>query len=194
MKKILIIEDDFYISKLYNRTFTLSGFQVDTAMSGKEALEKGKTNSYDVMLLDVMLGDTTGLEVLQTFRDPAHPAKSTPVFLSTNRGEDEIIKRGFELGMEGYFFKSQYVPQDIVTEINAFFSRQEQGTTAPDAVQPSSPAPIASSAPASVASVPMPPPPSSPVPVPPVVSPVPPPVSPSAPTPTSVSPAASSTS
>ncbi len=139
MKKIFIVEDDFYISKLYQRTFTLAGFAVDTATSGKMALEKSQTGTYDVILLDVMLGDMSGLDVLKLWRAPDHRCQTTPVFLSTNRGEDAIVKQGFTLGMEGYFYKSQYVPQDIVNEINAFFSRQEDGSAegaAPSAAVP----------------------------------------------------------
>lgn len=124
MKKILIVEDDFYISKLYQRTFTLAGFTVDTAMSGNQALEKSQTETYDVIMLDVMLGDMSGLDVLKLWRAPDHRFKSIPVFLSTNRGEDTIVKQGFAIGMEGYFYKSQYVPQDLVNEINSYFSRQ----------------------------------------------------------------------
>lgn len=155
MKKILVVEDDFYISKLYQRTFTLAGFTVDVAVSGKQALEKSQTETYDVILLDVMLGDMSGLDVLKLWRAPDHRFKSTPVFLSTNRGEDTVVKQGFALGMEGYFYKSQYVPQDLVNEINSFFSKQ--GETSPGTLQPdagaSAPSVVVSAAAASAVSV-----------------------------------------
>ena len=154
-------------------------------MSGKEALEKSKTGTYDVVLLDVMLGDMSGLDVLKIWRGPNHPFRTTPVFLSTNRGEDTIVKQGFALGMEGYFYKSQYVPEDLVKEINIFFSKQEGETPAGVTNPPPAPADTPANPPAPVK-------PLAPVPIisDPIAPPSPAPSPPVAPPPTASSPAA----
>jgi len=130
MKKILIVEDDFYIRDIYSKNFSQSGYSIDVAVDGEEAIEKVKTNSYDLILLDIMLPKKTGIEVLRSYRDPRSPVKNTPVFIITNLGQEDIIKEAFKIGADGYLIKAQLTPKDIVGEINNFFAEQEKLTAA----------------------------------------------------------------
>jgi CheY-like chemotaxis protein len=122
MKKILIAEDDFFIRDIYSKVFSLSNFEVTVAVDGLDALEKMKTQPFDMILLDIMMPKMTGIDVLKSLRALDSPFKDTPVFIITNLGQQNIIEEAFKIGMDGYILKSQVTPQQIVDEVNNFFS------------------------------------------------------------------------
>lgn len=126
MKKILLIEDDFFIRDIYTKSFTNAGYSVDIAIDGHEALEKVKTSAYDIILLDIMLPKITGIDVLRSFRAPNSPVENIPIFLLTNLGQDDIIKEAFKIGADGYLLKAHLKPQEIVGEINSFFAEKDK--------------------------------------------------------------------
>ncbi len=125
MKKILIAEDDFFIRDIYSRVFSLSGYEVQVAVDGADALEKIKAQAYDMILLDIMMPKMTGIDVLRNLRSQESAAKNTPVFIITNLGQQNVIEEAFKMGMDGYIIKSQVTPQQIVGEINNFFTNKE---------------------------------------------------------------------
>ena len=125
MRKVLIAEDDFFIRDIYSKVFSLSGYEVAVAVDGMDALEKIKAQQYDMVLLDIMMPRMTGIDVLKNIRTMETPAKSTPVFIITNLGQQNVIEEAFKLGMDGYILKSQVTPQQIVDEINNFFLTKE---------------------------------------------------------------------
>jgi len=128
MKKVLIVEDDFYIRDIYSKNFAQGGYIVEVASDGEEAIEKAKSSSFDIILLDIMLPKITGLDVLRNYRDDVSNVKNTPVFMITNLGQEDIIKEAFKIGADGYLIKAQLTPKDIVREINNFFAQQEKMT------------------------------------------------------------------
>ena len=129
MRKLLIAEDDFFIRDIYSKVFSLSGYEVEVAVDGMDAFEKIKAKQYDMILLDIMMPRMTGIDVLKNVRSLNTPSKSTPIFIITNLGQQNVIEQAFKLGMDGYILKSQVSPQQIVDEINNFFINKE--TTQP---------------------------------------------------------------
>lgn len=125
MRKILIAEDDFFIRDIYSKVFSLAGYAVTVAVDGIDALEKIKTQSFEMILLDIMMPRMTGIDVLKNVRTLTTPAKDTPIFIITNLGQQNVIEEAFKLGMDGYILKSQVSPQQIVDEINNFFANKE---------------------------------------------------------------------
>ena len=125
MRKILIAEDDFFIRDIYSKVFSLSGYDVAVAVDGADALEKITTQQYDMVLLDIMMPRMTGIDVLKNVRTLQTPQKSTPIFIITNLGQQNVIEEAFKLGMDGYILKSQVTPQQIVDEINNYFISKE---------------------------------------------------------------------
>ncbi len=123
-KNILLVEDEEFIRQMYQTALTQQGYSVDTANDGEEALAKLDTpsNAYDLIILDIMLPKIDGLSVLKKIKLPESPHKNIPVFLLTNLGLDNIIKQAMQLGAEKYFIKSNFLPKDIVNEINSFFA------------------------------------------------------------------------
>lgn len=125
MKRILIIEDDFFIRDIYSRIFSISGFEVQVAVDGIDGLEKIKSQQpFDIVLLDVMMPKMSGIELLKSLRALDSPVKDTSVFMITNLGQQDIIDQAFKLGMDGYIIKSQVTPQQTVDEVNVFLARK----------------------------------------------------------------------
>lgn len=125
MRKILIAEDDFFIRDIYSKVFSLSGYEVQVAVDGQDALDKITSQPYDMVLLDIMMPRMTGIDVLKNVRTLDTPAKSVPIFIITNLGQQNVIEEAFKLGMDGYILKSQVTPQQIVDEINNYFLTKE---------------------------------------------------------------------
>ena len=131
MKKILIAEDDFFIRDIYSKVFSLAGYEVQVAVDGVDAMEKIKMQPYDMILLDIMMPRMTGIDVLKSIRALEPPIKDIPVFIITNLGQQNVIEEAFKMGMDGYIIKSQVTPQQIVNEINTYFSSKDPGSVPP---------------------------------------------------------------
>ena len=126
MPRVLLIEDEDFIRDSYKRELTLEGFQTDIAANGKEGITLLSHNTYDLLLLDIMLPDTNGFEILRMVKaDPRH--EKAIIVLLSNLGQDEVVKEGFKLGAEGYFIKASLTPQEVVKELkNLLANRQKQ--------------------------------------------------------------------
>lgn len=123
-KKVLLVEDEDYIRELYKRQLDLSGFVTDAFGLGKDGLAAVSQNQYDLVLLDIMLPDVNGLQILQQLKQN-DKSKNTPVVLLTNLGQDAVIKQGFELGADGYLVKAAYTPDQIVQEVKNIMARKQ---------------------------------------------------------------------
>ena len=124
MSKVLLVEDEDFIRDLYKRQLDLNGFQTEAAANGKQAMDLAGKNTYDLILLDIMLPDTNGLEVLKFIRSST-PNDKTLVVMLTNLGQESIIKEGFLLGAEGYLIKSSLTPSQIIQEIKNIIKDRE---------------------------------------------------------------------
>lgn len=122
--KILLIEDEEYIRDLYKRQLELAGFPTDAMPDGTQGLEASVKATYSLFLLDIMLPDKNGLEVLKELKANSL-TKDVPVILLTNLGQDEIIKQGFALGAEGYLVKAAYTPDQIIDEVKKIIQKEQ---------------------------------------------------------------------
>ena len=100
-KKILIEDDEKLIVKGLRFSLQQEGYETDTAYDGEEALEKIRSTSYDMVLLDVMLPKLTGFEVLQQVRE----FSNVPIIMLTAKGEDMDKILGLEYGADDYVTK-----------------------------------------------------------------------------------------
>jgi len=155
--KLLLIEDEDFIRDLYKRQLELAGIPTDAFGMGNDGLNAAHQNptAYDLVLLDIMLPDTNGLQILKDLKQNT-ATKSIPVILLTNLSQDMLIKEGFELGAEGYLVKAAYTPAQIVQEVKNILAKKPSATTTqspnPAPVDPNSPvspqaAPIAPASP-----------------------------------------------
>lgn len=114
-KKVLIIEDEQFISDLYVRSLTAAGYGVKVAVDGKEALAVAKTNEFDIILLDIMLPNITGTEILRHLRDPQEvPNLKAKIIITTNLELDEEGRNNMESHADGYIIKAEVTPKELV--------------------------------------------------------------------------------
>lgn len=116
MAKILLIDDDSALAAVFNTALKSGGFEVITAADGKSGLEQAKTQKPNFILLDQVLPDIQGNEILQTLKTDAE-TKDIPVAMLSNFGQDELIKQAINGGAADYILKYQIEPQDLVTKL-----------------------------------------------------------------------------
>src|SRR3989344_3620544 len=141
--RVLLVEDEEFIRDLFKRQLDLSGFTTDAFGTGQDGLAALGKNGYDLVLLDIMLPDINGLQILQNIRQ--NPAtKNIVVVLLTNLGQDAVIKQGFELGADGYLVKAAYTPDQIVQEVKNIMAKKntQNQPAAQAAPTPQAPAPF----------------------------------------------------
>lgn len=127
MARILIIEDDPLILRMYQKIFTFENYQVDTSTNGEEGLEKARSNKPTLILLDIMMPKMNGLEVLEKLKqDPE--TKTIPVVVLTNLAGDQDAETALSKGAVKYIIKSQFDPKqvsDTIKQILAGYTRDE---------------------------------------------------------------------
>lgn len=119
-KKILIVEDDDLLRSLYAEMFKKEGFDVYEAEDGLKGERLIMEGGYDVILLDILLPEKDGLEILRSLKSQIPKEKNGPIVLISNLGQEEIVKKGIRLGAKGYLIKSQFRPEEVITEIKTF--------------------------------------------------------------------------
>ena len=127
MTKILIIEDDPLLSRMYEVIFTGESYEVESAGDGIDGLEKARTSQPTLILLDIMMPRLNGIEVLKKIKaDP--DLKRIPVVVLTNLAGDTDVMTAMELGAVRYIIKSENKPKEveaIVRDILSGYTRNE---------------------------------------------------------------------
>lgn len=114
--KVLIVDDDAFLSGIYATKLELEGFQVVSARDGEEGLKAAMREKPDLILLDVLMPKLDGFEVLKRLK--AEPEfKATPVIMLTNLGQKEDIEKGLADGAVDYLIKAHFVPAEAVDKI-----------------------------------------------------------------------------
>jgi DNA-binding response OmpR family regulator len=117
-RKILIIEDEHFISELYVRALTRAGYNVTVEVDGQRGMELAQTNQFDIILLDLMIPTITGIEVLRHLRGPnAKPLKSK-IIITTNLEQREETRADIESQADAYLVKAEITPRELVEFIN----------------------------------------------------------------------------
>jgi DNA-binding response OmpR family regulator len=112
MPKVAIIEDDQAISQMYRFKFEAEGFTVETADNGQLGLELVLAMKPDIILLDLMMPEMTGDEMLEKLRKDAW-GKNVKVIILTNMGEQEIPPDVKELGVSAVILKADMTPRQV---------------------------------------------------------------------------------
>ena len=127
-EKVLIIEDDRTLSKLYQSKLSKSGYTVEVALDGEEGLKKVDEFSPEIILLDIIIPKIDGFTVLERLRSQSKNQK-TPIILLTNLGQDEDVERGKSLGADDYLVKSNFTPTEIVVKMEDVLQKKLNNTT-----------------------------------------------------------------
>ena len=123
MSRALVVDDEKLIVKGIKFSLEQDGIEVDCAYDGEEALEKAKSNSYDIILLDVMLPKMDGLEVLQAVRG----FSDVPIIMLTAKGTDMDKILGLEYGADDYITKPFNI-LEVKARIKAIRRRNSKNT------------------------------------------------------------------
>lgn len=125
MAKILIIEDDPLMQRMYQKAFSFDGYEVVVAGDGMEGLEKVRSEKPTIVLLDVMMPKMNGLDTLAKIKsDPE--IKATPVIMLTNLAGSADAEKALSMGAVKYIIKSEQEPKQVVSmvkEILAGYTR-----------------------------------------------------------------------
>ncbi len=117
MKKILIIEDDAFLKNLESSKFTHEGFNVASATNVAEIETGMQDGAPDIILLDLMLPDTDGFELLKKFKTD-EATKTIPIIVFSNLSDDAEMKRVLDAGASEFMVKSNFTLSDVIEKIN----------------------------------------------------------------------------
>ncbi|MGI4792103.1 MAG: response regulator transcription factor [Janthinobacterium lividum] len=122
-RKILTCDDEKHIVRLIQVNLERQGYEVITAFNGAECLEKVKEDRPDLIVLDVMMPEMTGFEVLDILKkDPE--TESIPVIMLTARAQDSDVLRGWQSGVECYLTKP-FNPMELIAFVKRIFSMED---------------------------------------------------------------------
>ena len=122
--KILIVDDEEGIRKVIKEYCSNENYETDEASNGKEALDKLKTNTYDILVLDIMMPEMDGFSMLKELPKE----KKIPTIVLSARGEEYDKLTGFDLGIDDYVTKP-FSPKELMARIKAHTKRSIGGDT-----------------------------------------------------------------
>lgn len=124
MKKILLVDDEQDIATVFATVLKQAGYDVMTANSGNSAITTVKTTPFDLILLDQMMPDMEGNDVLQTLKADFATQK-IPVAMLTNFSHNELIQEALNRGAVDYILKYQISHEDLVQKVKAIIGEPQ---------------------------------------------------------------------
>jgi DNA-binding NarL/FixJ family response regulator len=119
--KILLVDDDVFLRDMYATKFTEHGDVVESAENSEEAIRMVTANTYDVVLTDMVMPGTSGVELIKKIRTIDSAKKSHCIVLS-NQGEESDIDSAKKAGALGYIIKAEVVPSEVVERVHQLVS------------------------------------------------------------------------
>jgi len=114
--KVFFIDDDEDLISIFSTALVKEGFEVAYSLTGTDGLTKVRTEKPDIILLDQVMPDMAGNDVLKTLKQDEE-TKNIPVILLSNFSQNELVKGAIDQGAIDYLFKYQVEPKDIVAKI-----------------------------------------------------------------------------
>ena len=123
--KVLIVDDDEFLLDMYSLKFKESGFLVEIAANGEEAVKKAKEMpAPDVILLDVVMPKMDGFDVLRQLKKEKIAAGAL-ILVLTNLGQKEDLDRGMKLGASDYIVKAHFTPSEVVKRVESLLEKRK---------------------------------------------------------------------
>ena len=117
IKTILIVEDDRFIGEMYVRSLKKAGYDVDWMIDGNDGLIAARNKQYDLILLDVMLPERRGTEILESLRGSEDLIPRSKVIVFTNFEQDEESRTAMETHADAYLIKADITPNKLLSVI-----------------------------------------------------------------------------
>lgn len=112
-KRVLNIEDEHFISELYDRALTKAGYAVTTIADGQQGLAAARENTFDIILLDIMIPQLLGVDILAQLRKEV-PDLKAKIIITTNLEQDDKTREAIEQQADGYLIKAEITPRELV--------------------------------------------------------------------------------
>ena len=116
-KRVLCIEDERFIGELYKRALEKAGYDFTIIPDGQDGLNAILTDAYDVVLLDIMIPQVLGIDILKKVR-AEKPDLKAKIIITTNLEQDEAARAEIEKAADGYLIKAEITPSELVTFLN----------------------------------------------------------------------------
>ena len=129
MSRIMLVEDDPMIAEIYRKKFEVAGFEVACAVNGKEVLKLALEGHFDLILLDMVLPEMSGMDVLRQLKQSGLYDRNLKVFVFSNLSKAEHEAEAKRNGADGYIGKTDFSPSQLVDEIKRVlnsFSEQDK--------------------------------------------------------------------
>ncbi len=123
-KKILIIDDDPMIARMYQERFSRDGFEVVLAFNGKEGLEKAEKEKPDIILLDMMMPKMNGYEMLKALREKEEVTSIPVIILSSLGADPELIEKSKQLGVVDTIDKAAVPAKEVIERVKAVLEKR----------------------------------------------------------------------
>lgn len=124
-KKVLIVDDDEFLLEMYALKFKEVGFKVEIAETGREAIDKAGELAPDIILLDIVLPEMDGFEVLQEIRHNKK-AQNSLIIMLTNLGQRDDTERSIRLGADDYIVKAHFTPSEVVEKVITLLAKRKK--------------------------------------------------------------------
>lgn len=118
IKTILIVEDDRFIGEMYVRSLKKAGYAVDWMIDGNDGLIAARNKQYDLILLDVMLPERRGSEILDALRGGEDLIPHSKVIVLTNFEQDDESRMAMEAHADAYLIKAEITPNKLLDVIH----------------------------------------------------------------------------
>jgi CheY-like chemotaxis protein len=122
-KKILVVDDEKYLLNLYKEILEEASYDVTIAGGGQEALDLAGQNKYNLVLLDQMMPNVDGIQVLSALKEDPDKYGSPVIVILTNLSSEVAIKTAFENKADGYLMKDELTPDQILKEVEGFLNK-----------------------------------------------------------------------
>jgi CheY-like chemotaxis protein len=124
---ICIVDDDPFLLDMYNLKFQQAGHTATCFTDGASVLESLRSDgNYDIVLLDLVMPQIDGYEVLRTIRQENLVGKNTAVVILSNQGQEKDIARAQEYGIDGYLVKANTLPSEVLEKVEDIIERKRE--------------------------------------------------------------------
>lgn len=119
IKTILCIEDDLFIGEMYARSLRQAGYEVDLIPNGEDGLKAALSKHYDLILLDILLPEKFGTEILQQLRGNEDRVPQSRILVLTNFNQDDESRLAMQNKADGYLIKADITPRKLIDIIKS---------------------------------------------------------------------------
>lgn len=126
LKTVLCIEDDRFIGEMYVRSLRNAGYDVDWMVDGNDGLIAARNKKYDVILLDVMLPERRGGDILKSLRGKEDLIPDSHVIVLTNFEQDDESRMAMQQNADAYLIKAEITPKKLLSVIQQLEEADEK--------------------------------------------------------------------